>query len=171
MRTRTPLGLLVVTLALTAPLAPSAQTTELPAVQFSWGAMHRGPGQALAINFVVPDAPEFGDPSSFAAALRLMDADGRVLYETTAQSVSGRVLSFVIASEDRATKTIPGDAYAIIDSNNRVIQASIKVAPLSERVVLPPERIVSTLEVIEISSGRVLAFANTPRVSVPDAPD
>jgi hypothetical protein len=171
MRIQRLLGLLGLTSALLVPVTAFAQTTELPAVQFSWGAIHRGPGQALAINFVVPDAPESGATTSVAATLRITGADGSVLYETRMDGVSGQALSFVIASDDRtAMKTIPGDVYAIIDPNNRFIQARILVAPLSDRA-LSPERIVATMEVIEISSGRVIAFANNPRVIVPDAPE
>ena len=103
--------------------------------------------------------------------MRLEYPIGNVLYETKMDGVSGQALSFVITGDERAAmKTIPGDVYAIVDPNNRFIQARIHVAPLSDRA-LSPERIVATLEVIEISSGRVVAFANNPRVVVPDSPE
>ena len=172
MRAKDTLVLFLLTLALTAPPAAFAQSTELPAVQFSWGAIHRGPGQALAINFSVPDSPEAGDPGGLFATLRLTDRDGSVLHEETLETASGRTLTFVITSDVHgAMKTIPGDAYAFIDPSNRVIHASVKIASFSERVTLTPERVVGTMEVIEISSGRVMSFAINPRTVVPDSPE
>lgn len=161
--------LFAVALALTAIPYASAQTTAPGEVMFHWGAIHKGTGQAIVLNFDLTD--HFGDPSlTVPVEVRLEDNAGNVIYTNTVTVVAGKTFStvFVIAPEVcTAHSIIQGDIYGVVAPEIRLIQPCIKVlyppGPTS-----PVDRMTASLEVMDVLTGRVDTFANTPRIVVID---
>lgn len=146
-----------------APLA-SAQTTEPTEVMFHWGAIHKGVGQALVLNLELTD--HFGEALTVPAEFHLEDKDGNVVNTNTVLVSSGRTFSavFAVGPEIRvARSTIQGDIYAIIGPEYRLLIPCIKV-------IFPPgpntpvAQMFATLEVMDVVTGRVQVFANTPNI-------
>ncbi|MGH9813900.1 MAG: hypothetical protein ACRD4T_12275, partial [Candidatus Acidiferrales bacterium] len=139
--------LFVAVLALAvAPLA-SAQSTEPVEVTYHWGAIHKGPGQALAINFSVPDSAD--RPAPLPVEFQLTDKNGRVLYSNTIAlpAVQSFAMAFVAPSEIKFAKAnIEADIYALIDPNVRTLVPSFRVQ-FPAGTSLPAVQFTATLEV------------------------
>jgi hypothetical protein len=159
---RTLLWAAALTLA-TAPWA-AAQTTTPTEVMFHWGAMHVGPGQALAINLELTD--HFGDPVTVPVELQLEDKNGNVISRNAITISEGHAISFAVGPDIRALRsTIPADVYAAIGPDVRMIQPCL-------RLLWPPgpgspvDRLTPTLEVMDVQTGRVTSLANNPHAII-----
>ncbi len=145
-----------------APLA-SAQSTEPVEVLYHWGAIHKGPGQSPVFTFTVPDAPDA--PASLPVEFQLTDKNGKVLFSDTFTALKGQVVSVavVVAPELRfAQGTIEADVRAVIDPGMRTLVPSFRVLfPAGQ--VAPLDQLIPTLQVMDIFTGRVQVFSNTPR--------
>jgi hypothetical protein len=147
----------------TAPWA-AAQTTAPGEVMFHWGAIHLGPGQALVLNFELTD--HFGGPLTLPVELQLEDKNGNVIYRGSLEVSDGHAVSFAVGPEFRTLRSaIPADIYAVIGPDFRLLAPCLKV-------ILPPgpnapvDRMTPTLEVMDLLTGRLLNFANNPRMII-----
>ena len=154
----------------------SAQTITPATVDFSWGALHLSSGQAVVVNFLLNDhGPALALPVEF----ELDDKNGNTLFRQTVMVPAGRVVSLAIALGDKNTAAllpavIPSDLYAIIDPNERkTIDPNIHTVTPCVKVALPAgpiqpvlDRLTPTLEVMDISTGRGVSFANNPHAII-----
>ncbi|HEV8395598.1 MAG TPA: hypothetical protein VGQ37_15070 [Vicinamibacterales bacterium] len=160
------LRILMCAAALAVAMAPraSAQTIDAGEVMFHWGPIHMAPGQALALNVELTD--HFGDPLTVPLELHVEDKNGAVVVSRTLTMSDGRSLSFVIGPEIRAARaTIPGDIYAAVAPDVRLLQPCLRVG-FPAGMPPPVERITLTLEVMDVASGRIVSVMNNPRAII-----
>ena len=160
-------------LALTAIPRASAQTTAPTEVMYHWGAIHKGVGQAIVLNFELTD--HFGDPElTLPVEFRLEDKAGNVVYDNTFTVSAGHTFTavFAIGPDIRiARSTIQGDIYGAIAPDVRLLAPCIRVTfppgPSS-----PVDQIFTTLEVVDVLTGRVQVFDtnNKSGIIIHDAP-
>jgi len=163
--------LFVAALALAvAPLA-SAQSTDPVEVTYHWGAIHKGPGQSPVFTFVVPDSPDA--PASLPVEFQLTSKNGNVLYSNTLTAFKGQAVTVAVVTAPElryAKSTIEADIYAVVDPNNRTLVPAVHVfLPAVQSSAL--DQLLPAVQVIDVVTGRVQFFSNTPRATVPDAPD
>ncbi|PYT53683.1 MAG: hypothetical protein DMG43_08350 [Acidobacteria bacterium] len=151
-------------LVLVAAPRGSAQTTAPTEVMYHWGAIHKGPWQAVVLNFQLTD--HIGSPITVPVEFRLEDNAGNVVYDNTVMVSSGRTFSiaFVVGPEYRvAQTTIQADIFAAIGPEIRTLAPCLKV-------VYPPgpgsplDLPTPTLEVMNALTGQVQTFAADPHV-------
>ena len=161
-RTRHVLCAAAVVLATAASV--SAQTTAPGEVMFHWGPVHVLPGQALAINFELTD--HFGGPLTLPVELQIEDKDGTVISRNAIDAADGHAISFAIGPDIRTLRSIlPADVYAVIGPNPRLVQPCLKVI-YPPGPTAPVDRMTLTLEVIDLSTGRVVSLANNPHAII-----
>jgi len=158
------LSLLATVLTLAAAPYASAQTTQPTELMFHWGAIHRAPGQALALNLALSD--HFGTFTDLPVEFQLEDRNGNVIYSNRTTISSGRAIIavFVVGPEVRiARSTIEGDIYGVIGPEYRLLQPCIKVL-LPPGPSSPVDSLTATLEVLDVLTGRVQTFAADPHI-------
>ena len=157
-------GLFAVALILAVVPMASAQTTAPTEVMFHWGAIHKGVGQALVLNFELTD--HFGGALTLPVEFHLEDKDGNVIYTDTVMVSSGRTVSavFVVGPDIRiARSTIQGDIYAVVGPDVRLLSPCVKVV-FPPGPSAPVDQLSATLEVVDVLTGRVQVFANNPNI-------
>ncbi len=151
-------------LVLVAAPRGSAQTTAPTEVMYHWGAIHKGPGQAVVLNFQLTD--HIGSPITVPVEFRLEDKAGNVVYDNTVTVSSGHTFSivFAVGPEFRiAQTTIQADIFAVIGPDVRLIQPCIKV-DVPPGPTSPIDLPTPTLEVMDVLTGRVQTFAPDPHI-------
>jgi hypothetical protein len=142
----------------------SAQTIDAGEVMFHWGPIHMAPGQALAFNVELTD--HFGDPLTVPLELHVEDKNGAVIVSRTLTMSDGHAISFVIAPDIRTARaTIPGDIYAAVAPEIRLVQPCLRLA-FPAGMPPPVERITLTLEVMDVATGRIVSVMNNPRAII-----
>jgi hypothetical protein len=160
------LSLLATVLPLAVAPCASAQTTQPTELMFHWGAIHKAPGQALALNLQLSD--HFGTFTDLPVQFRLEDRNGNVISSHNVTISSGRAIIavFVIGPEIRiARTTIEGDIYGAIGPDIRLLAPCIKVL-LPTGPVSPIDSLTATLEVLDVLTGRVQTFAADPHIAI-----
>jgi len=160
--------MLLFALALVLVAAPrgSAQTTAPTEVMYHWGAIHKGPWQAVVLSFQLTD--HIGSPITVPVEFRLEDKAGNVVYDNTVMVSSGRTFSiaFAIGPEIRvAQTTIQADIYAVIGPEIRTLSPCLKL-DVPPGPTSPLDLPTPTLEVMDVLTGRVLEFANNPHTII-----
>ena len=151
---------------LTLMVAPcaSAQTTQPTEVMFHWGAIHKAPGQALAVNLEFSD--HLGVFGELPVEILLEDRNGNVIYRNSLTLSSGRAIIgvFAVGPEIRiARSTIEGDIYGAVGPDIRLLIPCVKVL-LPPGTSSPLDSLTATLEVLDVLTGRVQTFAADPHV-------
>ncbi len=157
-------------LVLVAAPRGSAQTTVPTEVMYHWGAIHKGPGQAVVLNFQLTD--HIGSPITVPVEFRLEDKAGNVVYDNTVMVSSGRTFSiaFVVGPEYRvAQTTIQADIFAVIGPDVRTLSPCLKL-DVPPGPGSPLDLPTPTLEVMDVLTGRVLEFANNPHTIIAAMP-
>ncbi len=155
-------------LALAAVPYASAQIIAPATVEFSWGAMHLSSGQAVMINFTLDDdGPALTLPVEFS----LSDKNGNLLFQRTLNVTSGRAVTLAVAFDERDNRTLvpavfPSDLYALIDPNFRTVTPCVKVTLPAGPYQPVLDRMTPTLELMDISTGRGVSFANNPHAII-----
>lgn len=136
-----------------------AQTTAPSEAMFSWGAIHKAPGEAVVLNFTLTD--HFGDSTlTLPVEFRLEDKAGNLIYTNTVNVSAGKTVSAIIAIAPElrvARSTIEGDIYGLVGPEFRTIVPCV-------RVVFPPgpyspvSQMFASLEVVDVLTGRVQIF-------------
>jgi hypothetical protein len=163
-RTMLTLAFVFALVLVAAPMA-SAQSTAPTEVMFHWGPIHKAPGQALVLNLELTD--HFGEALTVPAEFRLEDKNGNAIQSRNITLSSGGAVSavFAVGPEIRiARSTIEGDIYAAIGPDIRLLLPCIKVL-LPPGPSSPADRLTATLEVMDVLTGRVQVFANSPRIT------
>ena len=158
--------ILICTAALSVAAIPTASAQEIGAgeVMYHWGPLHVAAGQAFAINVELTD--HFGDPLTVPVELHVEDRTGAVVVSKTVTMSDGRTLSFVVGPDIRAARaTVPGDIYAIMGPDVRLIQPCIRIG-FPPSMPPPVERVTLTLEVIDVASGRIVSVVNNPHAII-----
>lgn len=142
----------------------SAQTIDAGEVMFHWGPIHMAPGQALSLNFELTD--HFGDPLTVPVELHVEDKNGAAIVSRTLTMSDGRAISFVIGPDIRAARaTIPGDVYAAIGPEFRLLLPCIRVG-FPAGMPPPVDRVTVTLEVMDVATGRIVSVVNNPHAII-----
>ena len=152
--------------ALTAALAPraSAQSIDAGDVMYHFGPLHVAPGQVLALNVELTD--HFGDPLTVPIELHAEDKNGAVVVSRTLTMSDGHAMSFVIGPEIRAARaTVPGDVYAAIGPEIRLLSPCLRIG-FPAGMPPPVERVTVTLEVIDVTTGRIVTVVTNPRAII-----
>ena len=160
------LSLIAAVLTLAAAPCASAQTTQPTELMFHWGAIHKAPGQALALNLQLSD--HLGTFADLPVELRLEDRNGNVISSKLATISSGRAIIavFAVAPEIRiARSTIEGDIYGVIAPDIRLLIPCVKVL-LPPGPNSPVDSLTATLEVLDVLTGRVQTFAADPHIAM-----
>jgi hypothetical protein len=151
-------------LALGTATTASAQTIDSGEVMFHFGALHLAPGQAIAINYELTD--HFGEPLTLPVELRIEDKNGASLFDRTLTVSDGHAISFIIGTDIRALRAaVSGDIYAAIAPEIRTLQPCIKVN-WPPGPTTPVDRMTLTLEVIDLTTGRIVSVANNPHAII-----
>ena len=151
---------------LTVALAPrtSAQAIEPGELMLHWGPLHMAPGQVLAINVELTD--HAGDPLTVPIELEVEDKNGAVAVSRALTTSDGHAVSFIVGPEIRAARaTVSGDIYAAVGPEIRLIQPCIRIA-FPPSMPPPVERVIVTLEVIDVATGRIVTVVNNPRAII-----
>ena len=160
--TRT-LSFAVVMMLAAVSLASAQSSSPGGQVMFHWGPVHLAPGQAIAINFELTD--HLGGPLTLPVELQLEDKSGNLIYRGEVAVEDGHAVTFAIGPEIRLLRSLPADVYAAVGPEIRLLQPCLKVAwppgPTS-----PVDRMTLTLEIIDVTTGRVVAVANNPHAII-----
>jgi len=119
---------------------------------------------ALALNVELTD--HFGDPLTVPVELRVEDKNGATVVSRSVTMSDGHSISFIIAPDIRAARaTVPGDIYALIGPEIRLLSPCIRVG-FPAGMPPPVERVTVTLEVIDVATGRIVSVVNNPRAII-----
>lgn len=151
-------------LAVAGASTASAQTIDAGEVMFHWGPLHLAPGQVLALNVELTD--HFGDPLTVPVELHVEDKNGAAVASRTLMMSDGHAISFIIGPDVRAARaTIPGDVYALVGPEFRLIQPCLRVG-FPAGMPPPIERMTLTLEVMDVATGRIVSILGNPRAII-----
>ena len=148
-------------LALAAVPFAHAQIDSGNCVAYDWGAAHVTSGQAVVLNFAVNT---LGTAIALTAQFELADKNGNVFYRNVTTVNSGHAVSLAISPDLRPA--VPADIYAVIAPDIRIVQVRLKIAWPPGPTVPSPDRMSSTLELMDTVSGRVVAFAGNPHAII-----